>query len=188
MKAGEVSDLKLLGPHVAKLCDVLPSIVSHPDLQNEVRTIVAAFCNVVPLLCAFRLTGHEVELACEFASILANTIRLFWPTPENMFPYWHMCDGELSQKLRHVHMTHGVGGGAFVCQAVNAMGHQVKVVAQQNGWDPDTHLGKVFATLEMRFAREHLGIRASGEGKAKGKICTWRLNNPRHGVRDLLHP
>ena len=46
------------------------------------------------------------------------------------------------------------------------MGHQVKVVAQQSGWDPDTFLGKVFASLEMRFASEHdvLGIRACGEG------------------------
>ena len=82
-----------------------------------------------------------------------------------MFPYWHMCDVELSRELR-VHMTHGVGVGAFVCQAVEAMGHQVKVVAQQSGWDPDTFLGKVFASLEMRFASEHdvLGIRAAGEG------------------------
>ena len=166
LKAGEVSDLKLLGRHVAKLRDVLPSIVSHPDLPDEVRTIVAAFCNLVPLLCAFRLSGDEVELACEFASTLADTIRFVWPTPDNMFPYWHMCDVELSRELRHVHMTHGVGVGAFVCQAVEAMGHQVKVVAQQSGWDPDTFLGKVFASLEKRFAIEHdvLGIRASGEG------------------------
>ena len=63
-------------------------------------------------------------------------------------------------------MTHGVGVGAFVCQAVEAIGHQVKVIAQQSGWDPDIFLGKVFASLEMRFASEHdvLGIRASGEG------------------------
>ena len=83
-------------------------------------------------------------------------------------------------------MTHGVGVGAFVCQAVEAMGHQVKVVAQQSGWDPDTFLGNVFASLEMRFASEHdvLGVRASGE--VTGEDCTWRLNNMRHGVRDLL--
>ena len=49
LKAGEVSDLKLLGRHVAKLRAVLPSIVSHRDLPDEVRTIGAAFCNLVPL-------------------------------------------------------------------------------------------------------------------------------------------
>ena len=155
-----------VGLHVAKLRDVLPSIVSHPDLPDKVRTIVAAFCNLVPLLRAFRLSGDEVELASEFASTLADTMRFVWPTPDNMFSYWHMCDVELSRELRHVHMTHGVGVGAFVCQAVKAMGHQVKVVAQQSGWDPDTFLGKVFASLEMRFASEHdvLGIRAGCEG------------------------
>ena len=83
-----------------------------------------------------------------------------------IIPYWHMRDVELSREPRHVHLTHGVGVGAFVCQAVEAMGPQVKVVAQQSGWDPDAFLGKVFASLEMRFASEHdvLGIRASGEG------------------------
>ena len=35
------------------------------------------------------------------------------------------------------------------------MGHQGKVVAQQSGWDPHTFLGKVFASLAMRFASEH---------------------------------
>ena len=84
-----------------------------------------------------------------------------------MFPCW-LCDVELSHELQHVHSTHGVGVGvgAFVCQTVEAMGHQVKVVAQQSGWDLDTFLGKVFASLEMRFASEHdvLGIRTSGEG------------------------
>ena len=46
------------------------------------------------------------------------------------------------------------------------MGHQVKVVAQQSGWDPNTFLGKVFASLEVRFVGEHdvLGIRSSREG------------------------
>ena len=91
---------------------------------------------------------------------------LVWPTPDNMSPYWHMCDVELSCELRHVHLTHGVGVGAFLCPAVEAMGHQVKVVAEQSGWDPDTFLGKVIASLEMRYAREHdvLGIRACREG------------------------
>ena len=166
LKAGAVSDLKLLGRHVAQLRDVLPSSVSHPDLPDEVRTTVAAFCNLVPLLCAFRLSGDEVELPCEVPSTLADTIRFDWPTPDNIFPYWHMCDVELSRELRHVHMTHVVGVGACVCQAVEAMGDQVKVVAQQSGWDLHTFLGKVFASLEIRFASDHdvLGIRASGEG------------------------
>ena len=55
---------------------------------------------------------------------------------------------------------------AFVCQAVEAMGHQVLVVAEQSSWDQDTLLRKMFASLKMRFASEHdvLGIRASGEG------------------------
>ena len=151
LKAGDVSDLKLLGRHVARLRDVLPYIVSHPDLPDEVRTILAAICNVVPLLCAYRLSGDQVELACEFASTLADTIRFVWPTPDNMFPYWHMCDVELSRELRHVHMSHGVGVGAFVCPAAEAMGHQVKVVAQQSGPNPYTFLQKLFASLEMRF-------------------------------------
>ena len=38
LKAGEVSDLKLLGRHVAKFRDVLTSIVSHPDLPDEVHS------------------------------------------------------------------------------------------------------------------------------------------------------
>ena len=58
-------------------------------------------------------------------------------------------------------MTHGVGVGAFVWQADKAMGPQVEVVAQQSGLDPDTFLGKVFASLEMRFTS---GMRPSGEG------------------------
>ena len=105
---------------------------------------------VARLVGTYRLSGDELELACEIASTLANTIRFVWPTPDNMFPYWHMCDGELSRELRHVHMTHGVGVGAFVCQAIEAIGHQDKVVAQQSGSDLDTYLGKVFASLEMR--------------------------------------
>ena len=188
LKAGEVSDLKLLGRHVAKLRDVLPSVVSHPELPDEVRTIVAAFCNLVPLLCAFRLSCDEVEVACEFTSTLADTIHFIWPTPDNMFPYWHMCDVELSRELRHVHMSHGVGVDAFVCQAVEAMGHQVKVVAQQSGWDAETFLGKVIASLEMRFASEHdvLGIRRAGEGTGedlymaieKSEACSPRFAPP----------
>ena len=77
-----------------------------------------------------------------------------------------MCDVELSRELRHVHSTHCVGVGAFLCQAIEAMRHQVKVVAQQGGWDPNTFLAKVFASLEMRFASEHdiLSICASDEG------------------------
>ena len=45
-------------------------------------------------------------------------------------------------------------------------GFSIKVVAQQSSWDPNTFLGKVFASLEMRFASEHgiLGIRSSSEG------------------------
>ena len=75
--------------------------------------------------------------------------------------YWQMCDVELSCELRHLHSTHGVGVG----QAIEAMGHQITVVAQQSGWDPNTCLGKMFASLEMSFASEHdiLGIHASGE-------------------------
>ena len=115
---------------------------------------------MVPLLCPFRLNGDEVELACEFALTLADTIRFVWPTSDNMLAYWHMCDVELSRELRHVHTTHGVGVGAFVCQGVEAMSHQIKVVAQQSCWDPDTFLGF------LRFASEHdvLGIRASRGG------------------------
>ena len=43
------------------------------------------------------------------------------------------------------------------------------MVAQQSGWDPDTFLGKVFASLQMRFAGEHdvLGIRTFGEGTSE---------------------
>ena len=33
------------------------------------------------------------------------------------------------------------------------MRHQVKVVAQQSGWDLDTFVGKVFACLEVRLSR-----------------------------------
>ena len=113
-----------------------------------------------------------MELALKSASALADTIHLVWPSPDNMFPYWHMCDVQLSRELRHVHMTHGVGVGAFLCLAVEATGHQVKVVAQQSGWEPDTFLGKLFASLEMSFASVHdvLGIRASGEGTGEEKV------------------
>ena len=66
-------------------------------------------------------------------------------------------------------MTYGAGVGAFVCQAVEAMGNQVKVVGQERGWDPVTFLEKVFASLGMRIASEHdvLGIHAFGEGTAE---------------------
>ena len=43
LKVGEVSYLKLLGWYVAKLWDVLPLIVSHPDLSDELRSTVAAY-------------------------------------------------------------------------------------------------------------------------------------------------
>ena len=65
------------------------------------------------------------------------------------------------------------------------MGHQVKVVAQQSGWDPDTFLEKVFASLEMKFASEHgvSGICASGEDTGEDlfmaveepEACGWRF-------------
>ena len=148
----------------------------------------AAFYTLVPLFCVFRLSGDEVELACEFASTLAHTIHLVWPTPDKMFPYWHMCDVELSHELRHVHLTHGVGVGAFMWQAVDAMGHQVKVVAQQSVWDPDTFWGKVFASLEMRFSSEHdvLCICAFGEGT--GEDLYMAIEEPEAWVGDLLLP
>ena len=67
-------------------------------------------------ICAFRLSGDEVELACEFASTLAATIRFVWPTLIICYlPYWHMCDVELSHELRHVHipLSTGVTGSIF---------------------------------------------------------------------------
>ena len=33
------------------------------------------------------------------------------------------------------------------------MGHQIKLLTQESGWDPNTFLGKVFACLEMGFAQ-----------------------------------
>ena len=74
----------------------LPPILSVPDpkrstvwphLPDGVRIIVAAFCNLVPLLCAFRFSSDEVQLAYEFASSLSDTILFVWPTPDNMFPW-----------------------------------------------------------------------------------------------------
>ena len=46
-----------------------------------------------------------------------------------MFPYFHMCDIELQRELPHVHNTYGVGVGAFVCEGVEALGHDIKVAA-----------------------------------------------------------
>ena len=51
-----------------------------------------------------------------------------------MFPYWHMCDVELSRELRYVHSTHGVGVGAFVCQAIEAWDTKLR-------WSPNKVVG-----------------------------------------------
>ena len=67
---------------------------------------------------------------------------------------------QLSRELRRVHSTHGVGVGAFVCQAIEAMEQWDTKLR----WLPN-RVGKVFASLELRCASEHdiLGIRSSGE-------------------------
>ena len=143
-------DLRVLGKHVDMLCKVLRNVVSHPSLQESVRLVVTSYCDLVPLVRAFKLTDAEVDQAVLCAGRLAYHFRQLWPTPNNLFPYFHMADCELERELRHVHGTLGVGVGAFVCQGVEALGHHLKLCAQHTGWCPETFLRKMFEQLELR--------------------------------------
>ena len=58
-------------------------------------------------------------------------------------------------EVRHLHANFTIGTGATSCQPVEALGHQINVVATHSGWDKETFLGKVFGMLDMRFGAEH---------------------------------
>ena len=59
----EPKDLRVLGKHVDMLCKVLRDVVSHPSLQESVRLVVTSYCDLVPLVRAFKLTDAEVDQA-----------------------------------------------------------------------------------------------------------------------------
>ena len=67
---------------------------------------------------------------------------------------------KLDRELRYVHATHHVGVGAFVCQGVEALRHQIKVACPSTGWCPKTLLAKLFGIIELRHASHEdvLGI------------------------------
>ena len=105
----------------------------------------------------------QVNEGAELARTLAHTLRSIWDAPDDMFPYRHFCDVELARELNHVFSKYGVGVGAFGGQAIEALGHQLKVATPHTGWNPGTFLNKLFSLIELRFATEHdvLGIRAT---------------------------
>lgn len=162
LKEGEVSDLRVVGRHIAPLRAVLPSLVAHPSIPNGPKELVDSFCALAPLLTCFEISEQQVDEACTLARKMAHALRYDcgWPDSDNMFPYWHMADVELPREIRYVFKHHGVGVGAFVCQAIEALGHQIKVASTQSGWCPTTFLRKVFETMEIRYAshKDILGI------------------------------
>ena len=87
--------------------------------------------------------------------VISNTIVVFFAT--NFHRLYHV-----KIRMRPLHCQQLSHLRPYILQAIEVMGHQVKVVAKQSEWDPKTFLGKVFA-LEMRVASEHdvLGIRSS---------------------------
>ena len=100
------------------------------------------------------------ELCDEAFGTLATSFREIWCSPNDLFPYFHMCESELERELRYVHTTHHGGVGAFVCQGVEALGHQIKVACPSTGWCPKTFLAKLFGIIELRHASHEdvLGI------------------------------
>ena len=112
------------------LRDILPVIASHPDLTSDFREIIEAYCASIPLLRSFTLDDTQVEEAVQCANTLAGKFWAHWPLQDNLFPYFHTCDIELQRELPYVHKTYGVRVGAFVCQGVEALGHHIKVAAQ----------------------------------------------------------
>ena len=147
-----VQDLRVLGRHVDKLHNTLPPIASHVDFCIKERTIVECYCALVPLLRQSMLSDDNAHEAINLAKKLATSFREIWCSPNDLFPYFHMCDSESEHELRYVHATHHVGVGAFMCQGVEPLGHQVKVDCPSTGWCPRTFLAKLLCIIELRHA------------------------------------
>ena len=72
---------------------MLRSLACHTSLAHtEVPTLVQAFCDLVPIVQAFKVTCEQVHEGVELAQTLAHTLRSIWDTLDDMFPYWRFCD------------------------------------------------------------------------------------------------
>ena len=99
---------------------------------------------------------------CHCAVGMAHSLFLVWPTPEDMFAYWHIADAEVTRAaadaFTRFKFADGMGLGPGVmgnCQAVDALGHHILVAAQLSGWNPPTFVHDVFLNLSMRFAAKN---------------------------------
>ena len=127
-------------------------IACYVDFLIEGRTIVECYCRLVPRLRQFKLSDDNLDEAINLAKKPATSFREIWCSPNDLLPYFHMCESEFERELRYIHTTHHVGIGAFVCQGVDAMGHQIKVACPSTGWCPKTFLAKLFGIIELRHA------------------------------------
>ena len=75
-----------------------------------------------------QLFDDNVDEAINWAKKLATAFPEIWCSPNDLFPCFHMCELEWERELQYVHTTHHVGVGAFVCQGVEALGHQINTL------------------------------------------------------------
>ena len=120
----EVTELRFLERHVDFLRDAFPPMAcilkQYHDCPEEVPLLIEYFCIPVPLLKAWKVTEVQMREICHCTVVMAHCLFLVWPTPEDMFAYWHISDAEVSReaadafnRFRFVDGM-GLGPGAMV--------------------------------------------------------------------------
>ena len=56
---------------------------------------------LVPLLKPWKVTEVQIREICHCDVGMAHCLFWVWPTPEDMFAYWHIFDADISREAAH---------------------------------------------------------------------------------------
>ena len=111
-----------------------------PKCPQEVPLLIEYFCILVPLLKAWKATQTQLQEICRCAVGMAHWLFLMWPTPQDIFAYWHTSDVEVPGEAMYAFNTFrfandmGLGPGTMGnYQSVEALGHHILVAAELSG-------------------------------------------------------